>query len=75
MHKILSEKVPFSGLLTYNDWVAIGAMQTLQSATLETPRDVAVIGFDDRLQARVQDPPSRPFAIQRLTWATSRSWH
>ncbi len=57
MRRILAAQVSFSGLLTYNDWVAIGAMQTLQSATLETPRDVAVIGFDDRLQARVQDPP------------------
>ena len=57
MHKILAAQVSFSGLLTYNDWVAIGAMQTLQSARLETPRDVAVIGFDDRLHARVQDPP------------------
>jgi len=57
MHRILAAGIPFSGLLTYNDWVAIGAMQTLKSAGLETPRDVAVIGFDDRLHARVQTPP------------------
>ncbi len=57
MRRILAAGVPFSGLLTYNDWVAIGAMQTLKSAGLETPRDVAVIGFDDRLHARVQTPP------------------
>lgn len=57
MHRILSADVSFSALLTFNDWVAIGAMQTLKSAGLETPRDVAVIGFDDRLHARVQSPP------------------
>lgn len=57
MHRILSSGVPFSALLTYNDWFAIGAMQSLKSASLETPRDVAVIGFDDRLHARVQSPP------------------
>ena len=57
MQRIVSAHVPFSGLLTYNDWVAIGAMQTLKSAGLEAPRDVAVIGFDDRLHARVQNPP------------------
>jgi DNA-binding LacI/PurR family transcriptional regulator len=39
MHRILAAGVSFSGLLTYNDWVAIGAMQTPQSAGLETPRD------------------------------------
>lgn len=57
IRRILDNGVSFSALLTFNDWVAIGAMQTLKSAGLETPRDVAVIGFDDRLHARVQTPP------------------
>jgi signal transduction histidine kinase/DNA-binding response OmpR family regulator len=57
MLKILAAGVPFTGLLTYNDWVAIGAMEALRSSGIETPRDVAIIGFDDRLHARVQNPP------------------
>jgi signal transduction histidine kinase/DNA-binding LacI/PurR family transcriptional regulator/CheY-like chemotaxis protein len=57
MHKILSANIPFSALLTFNDWVAIGAMETLKSVGRDTPRDVAVIGFDDRLNAQVQNPP------------------
>ena len=57
MLEILATGLPFSGLLTYNDWVAIGALETLRATGRETPRDVAIIGFDDRLHARVQTPP------------------
>jgi signal transduction histidine kinase/DNA-binding response OmpR family regulator len=57
MQRILAAGASFSALITFNDWVAIGAMEALRSAGLNTPHDVAIIGFDDRLHARVQTPP------------------
>ena len=53
---LLSRKVEFSAIIASNDESAIGAMQVLQAAGRQTPRDVAVIGFDDRIDARAQSP-------------------
>jgi diguanylate cyclase (GGDEF)-like protein len=39
-----------------NDGSAIGAMQALQEAGLQVPRDIAVIGFDDQPDAAAQVP-------------------
>jgi signal transduction histidine kinase len=54
---ILDTGAPFTALLTSNDESAIGAMRGLADAGLRVPDDVAVIGFDDILDARAMDPP------------------
>lgn len=54
--QILSRKTDFSAVIASNDLSAIGVMQALQEAGLQVPRDVAVIGFDDRIDARAQVP-------------------
>ena len=51
------ERRPFSALIASNDLSALGAMEVLRAAGRRIPEDVAVIGFDDILEARSQLPP------------------
>lgn len=54
---ILAKGKPFTAVLASNDDSAIGALDGLRDAGLLVPQDVAVIGFDDRPEARAQVPP------------------
>lgn len=55
MQQILDSGAAFSALLASNDLSGIGAMEALRSSGKRVPEDVAVIGFDDILEARSQD--------------------
>ncbi len=57
MQEILDSGAGFTAVLSSNDESAIGATEALRGAGLLVPRDVAVVGFDDRLEARSQIPP------------------
>ena len=57
MRQILNSKVPFTAVLASNDESAIGAMSVLKEAGLRIPQDIAIIGFDDTLEAMTQVPP------------------
>lgn len=57
MQQILKSHAEFTAVLASNDESAIGAMHALKEAGLKIPEDVAIIGFDDRLEAPAQDPP------------------
>ena len=54
--QILSFGAPFTAILASNDEFALGAIQALKEAGRRVPDDVAVIGFDDRLESSVQEP-------------------
>ena len=56
MQRILSSGVAFTAVLASNDESAYGARQALKEAQRDVPRDVALIGFDDRPEAAVQEP-------------------
>lgn len=56
MRKILASGAEFTAVLSSNDEAALGAMEALTSAGLRVPDDVAVIGFDNRLEGAVQEP-------------------
>ena len=47
----------FDAVFAHNDLSAAGAIQALREAGMQTPRDVAVVGFDDVPQASTTDPP------------------
>ena len=57
MQRILDSEAPFTAVLASNDLSALGAMDVLRAAGQRIPDDVAVIGFDDILEARSQLPP------------------
>lgn len=56
MQKILASGVPFSAVIASNDLSCLGAIETLTAAGKRIPQDVAVIGFDDILDARSITP-------------------
>jgi signal transduction histidine kinase/DNA-binding response OmpR family regulator len=57
MQRILATGAPFTALIASNDLSALGAMEALRTSGRRIPDDVAVIGFDDILEARSQLPP------------------
>jgi len=57
MRRIIEAGARFTAVLASNDESAIGALNALRDAGLVVPQDVALIGFDDRLEARAQVPP------------------
>lgn len=57
MQQIISSGVSFTAVLASNDESAFGALQVLQESGRSVPGDVAVIGFDNRLESAVQIPP------------------
>ncbi|MBE2193065.1 MAG: substrate-binding domain-containing protein [Anaerolinea sp.] len=57
MKSLIASGVSFSAVVASNDESAMGAMQALREVGCRIPQDVAVIGFDDRLECAVQEPP------------------
>lgn len=57
MRRILDTGAPFTALIASNDLSGLGAMDALREAGRRVPEDVALIGFDDILEARSQRPP------------------
>jgi len=59
VQQLLACKTPFTALVAFNDFSAIGAIRALQDFNLRVPDDVSVIGFDDIKSAA--------YCIPRLT--------
>ncbi|MCX7680933.1 MAG: substrate-binding domain-containing protein [Anaerolineae bacterium] len=57
MKHILASGAPFTAVLASNDRSALGAIRALMDAGIAVPQDVAVIGFDDRVEAAAHVPP------------------
>lgn len=56
MRQILNSGVPCTAVLASNDEMALGALQALAEAGRRVPRDMAVIGFDNRPEGAVYQP-------------------
>jgi DNA-binding LacI/PurR family transcriptional regulator len=54
--QLLSRERPFTALFAYNDVAAIGAILAFQMAGLRVPEDVSVVGFDDIMFAKHNNP-------------------
>ncbi len=55
--RLLSQKCPFTAVVSYNDISAIGVIRSFRDHGLRVPEDVSVIGFDD-IQAAAFHTPS-----------------
>ncbi|NWF69916.1 MAG: substrate-binding domain-containing protein [Chloroflexi bacterium] len=56
MRRIIDSGAAFSAVVASNDESALGAMQALKEAGRRIPQDVAIVGFDNRLEGSVQEP-------------------
>jgi signal transduction histidine kinase/DNA-binding LacI/PurR family transcriptional regulator/AraC-like DNA-binding protein len=56
MQQIIKSGSPFSAVIASNDFSCLGAMRALTNAGFHIPDDIAVIGFDDILDARSHSP-------------------
>lgn len=56
LRQILDGGAAFTAVLASNDEMALGAMQALKEAGRSIPHDVAVIGFDNRLEGAAHRP-------------------
>ncbi len=56
MRQILNSGSTFTAVVASNDLAAVGAREVLREAGLRVPDDVALIGFDDRVEARAMEP-------------------
>jgi DNA-binding LacI/PurR family transcriptional regulator len=68
--EILGQDRGITGLIAYNDLMAIGAMRAIRAAGLRIPADVSVVGFDDVDLAAYVDPP-----LTTIAQATSEMGH
>lgn len=56
MQQVMASGASFTAVVASNDESALGAMQALKDAGRRIPHDVAVIGFDNRLEGSAQAP-------------------
>lgn len=54
--QLLATRQPFTALVCFNDYSAIGAIRALVDAGLRVPEDVSVVGFDDVQNAAYNNP-------------------
>jgi DNA-binding LacI/PurR family transcriptional regulator/anti-anti-sigma regulatory factor len=53
----LNPGTDFEAVVAANDELILGAWNVLQARGVHIPRDVAIVGFDDRLEGRTRTPP------------------
>lgn len=56
MTNLLAKSLPVTGVVSYNDNMAAGALSVLEDNGIQVPNQVSVIGFDDGLIARYVHP-------------------
>jgi DNA-binding LacI/PurR family transcriptional regulator len=55
--ELLTRKVPFTSIFSFNDVSAVGAITALREAGRDVPGEVSVVGFDDVIFAANSHPP------------------
>jgi DNA-binding LacI/PurR family transcriptional regulator len=56
IQQLLTQKRPFTALVSFNDVAAIGAIRALRDHGLRVPDDISIIGFDDIQGAAYHNP-------------------
>ena len=56
VQSLRQQKIPFDGIFTINDNLAIGAIEALKGAGIDVPREVAVMGFSNSVLSENVSP-------------------
>ena len=75
VRRALAAGVEFDGIVAFNDYSALGALQSLKQHGIAVPHDVAVVGCDDIPIAALVDPSltSIAFPLYQIGVAASRA--
>jgi len=65
MKKTLSDKLDFTAVFAFSDYLAAGCIKALKESGLKIPKDVAVVGHDDIEFAAIMEPPLTTVHIPR----------
>ncbi len=65
--RLLDLRQPPTALVTFNDLLAVGAMQAARSTGVDVPSDLSIVGFDDIYAARYTTPPLTTLRHQPAT--------
>ena len=57
MRKILKERLDFTAIFTFSDFLAFGVTKALREERLKIPDDIAVVGYDDIEFASILETP------------------
>lgn len=75
MTELLHRHLDVTGVVAYNDLMAIGALRAIRAAGRRVPEDVSVVGFDDVQLAAFLEPPLTTVAqatAEMGRWAVER---
>jgi LacI family transcriptional regulator len=56
VQQLLTQKRPFTALVSFNDIAAIGAIRAFRDKNIRVPEDVSIVGFDDIQSAAFHNP-------------------
>src|ERR1700756_580126 len=56
VHQLLTQRRPFTALISFNDIAAIGAIRAFRDHNIRVPEDVSIVGFDDIQGAAFHNP-------------------
>ena len=56
VQQLLTQKRPFTALISFNDIAAIGAIRAFRDHNIRVPEDVSIVGFDDIQGAAFHNP-------------------
>ncbi|PMH41166.1 DNA-binding transcriptional regulator GalS [Vibrio sp. 10N.286.49.B3] len=56
MTNLLARSQPITGIVAYNDYMAVGALSILEDNDFSVPQQISMVGFDDGLIARYVSP-------------------
>lgn len=64
-------RLPFTGVLTFNDTLAYGVYQSAVQNGLRIPEDISVIGFDNNPVSAFSNPPLTTIHLPKEKMAES----
>ncbi|MFM9277467.1 LacI family DNA-binding transcriptional regulator [Paenibacillus sp. p-8] len=57
LQEVIDSKLEFDGIFATNDWLALGALLTLQQNGYQVPEQVKIVGFDNNQISKYCNPP------------------
>lgn len=57
LNKVIDNGIQFTAIITYNDLIALGALEALRNRKIRVPHNIAMVSFGDSILAAHSNPP------------------